>query len=105
MTSVTINGCMGLAMVIAMLYSASDIDAAINSPTGYPYIEIFYQATGSKGGTAAMTSLIIVMTLSAIVGVIAATSRMCFAFARDRALPFWSTLSKVTSPNQLEQIT
>ncbi|CAH0037138.1 unnamed protein product [Clonostachys rhizophaga] len=95
MTSVTINGCMGLAMVIAMLYSASDIDAAINSPTGYPYIEIFYQATGSKGGTAAMTSLIIVMTLSAIVGVIAATSRMCFAFARDRALPFWSTLSKV----------
>lgn len=95
MTSVLINGCMGLAMIIAMLYSATDVDAAINSPTGYPYIEIFYQATGSKGGTAAMTSLIIVMTLSAIVGVIAATSRMFWAFARDRGLPFWRTLSKV----------
>lgn len=95
MTSVMINGAMGLAMIIAMLYGATDIDEAINSPTGYPYIEIFYQATGSKAGTAVMTSLIIVMTLSAIVGVIAATSRMFWAFARDRGLPFWSTLSKV----------
>jgi amino acid transporter len=95
MTSVVINGAMGLAMIIAMLYSATDIDAAIESPTGYPYIEIFHQATGSRGGTAAMTALIIVMTLSAIVGVIAATSRMFWAFARDRGLPFWPTLSKV----------
>ncbi|KAI8665388.1 hypothetical protein FALCPG4_008268 [Fusarium falciforme] len=95
MTSVCINGAMGLAMIIAMLYGATDIDKAINSPTGYPYIEIFYQATGSKTGTAVMTSLIIVMTLSAIVGVIAASSRMFWAFARDRGVPFWSTVSKV----------
>ncbi|KAI6782512.1 amino acid polyamine transporter I [Emericellopsis cladophorae] len=95
MTSICINGAMGLAMIISMLYGATDIDAAINSPTGYPFIEIFHQATGSRAGTAAMTSLIIVMTLSAIVGVIAATSRMFWAFARDRALPFSSTLSKV----------
>lgn len=97
MTSVCINGAMGLAMIIAMLYGATDIDKAINSPTGYPYIEIFYQATGSKTGTAVMTSLIIVMTLSAIVGVIAASSRMFWAFARDRGVPFWSTVSKVSS--------
>lgn len=95
MTSVCINGAMGLAMIIALLYGATDIDAAINSPTGYPYMEIFFQATGSKVGTAVMASLIIVMTLSAIVGVIAATSRMFWAFARDRGLPFWPTLSKV----------
>ncbi|KAH8672337.1 amino acid/polyamine transporter I [Ilyonectria robusta] len=95
MASIMLNGAMGFAILIAMLYSATNIDEAINTPTGYPYIEIFYQATGSKGGTAAMTSLIIVMTLSAIVGVIAATSRMFWAFARDRGLPFWPTLSKV----------
>lgn len=95
MASIMLNGAMGLAMIIAMLYSATNIDEALNTPTGYPYIEIFYQATGSKGGTAAITSLIIVMTLSAIVGVIAATSRMFWAFARDRGLPFWPTLSKV----------
>ncbi|KAH7110962.1 amino acid/polyamine transporter I [Dactylonectria macrodidyma] len=97
MISVLINGAMGLATIIALLYSATDFDEAISSPTGYPYIQIFYQAVGSKGGTAAMSCLIIFMTMSAVIGIIAATSRVFWAFARDRGLPFWSTLSKVDS--------
>ncbi|KAM4066051.1 amino acid permease [Hirsutella rhossiliensis] len=95
MISIVINGMMGLAIIIAMLYGATDIDRAIGSKSGYPFIEIFYQATGSMSGTAVLTSLILIMTLFAIVGVIAATSRMFWAFARDRGLPFWRTLSKV----------
>lgn len=95
MFSLLLNGIMGLAMVIAMLFAATDIDKALASSTGYPYIEIFWQATNSRGGTAAMASLIIFLTISAVVGVIATTSRMFWAFARDRGLPFWRTLSKV----------
>ncbi|KAK2616281.1 hypothetical protein QQS21_000715 [Conoideocrella luteorostrata] len=95
MFSITTNGIMGLAMIIAMLYAATDIEKAVASDTGYPYIEIFYQATNSKAGTGVMAGLIIFMTLSAIVGVMAATSRMFWAFARDRGLPCWRTLSKV----------
>lgn len=97
MGSLVINGIMGLAMVIAMLFAATDIDKALNSSSGYPFIEIFYQATASKGGTAVMAALIIFMTISAVVGVIATTSRMFWAFARDRAMPAWRTLSKVRS--------
>lgn len=95
MGSITINGLLGFGMIIAMLYSATDIDAAVETPTGYPFMEIFYQATGSINGTAGMASLIVLMTLSATVGVIASTSRMLWAFARDNAMPFSSTLSKV----------
>ncbi|QPC67415.1 hypothetical protein HYE67_009646 [Fusarium culmorum] len=95
MGSITINGLLGFGMIIAMLYSATDIDAAVDSPTGYPFMEIFYQATGSINGTAGMASLIVLMTLSATVGVIASTSRMLWAFARDNAMPFSGTLSKV----------
>ncbi|EQK99679.1 amino acid/polyamine transporter I [Ophiocordyceps sinensis CO18] len=98
MTSIAINGVMGLAMIIAMLCSATNIDEAIESSTGYPYIEIFFQATGSRAATAAMTSLIIVMTLFAIVGVTASTSRMLWAFARDRALPFWPVDARTNVP-------
>jgi choline transport protein len=94
-TSIVINGSMGLAIVIAMLYGATDIDKAINSNTGYPSIEIIYQATGSMGGTAAITSFIVVMSLSCLVGTIAATSRVFWSFARDHGLPFWRTLSQV----------
>ncbi|KAH6949125.1 amino acid/polyamine transporter I [Fusarium avenaceum] len=94
-TSIVINGCMGLAIVIAMLYGATDIDEAIHSNTGYPSIEIIYQATGSIGGTASITSLIVVMSLSCLVGTIATTSRVFWSFARDHGLPFWPTLSQV----------
>ncbi|POR39144.1 hypothetical protein TPAR_00655 [Tolypocladium paradoxum] len=97
MSSIAINGAMGLAMLIAMNYGATDLDKAQESPTGYAFIEIFYQATGSKSGSAGMAALIIFMTISAVVGVIATTSRMFWAFARDRGLPFWRTLSKVNT--------
>ncbi|KAH7175229.1 amino acid/polyamine transporter I [Dactylonectria macrodidyma] len=97
MISILINGAMGFTTIIAVLYSSIDIDKAIASPTGYPYIEIFYQAVGSKGGAAAMSSLIIFMTMSAVIGITTATSRVLWAFARDRGLPFWSSLSKVHS--------
>ncbi|KAH7190186.1 amino acid/polyamine transporter I [Fusarium oxysporum] len=97
MTSIVINGSMGLAIVIAMLYGATDIDKAINSATGYPSIEIIYQATGSMGGTAAITSFIVTMSVSCLIGTIAATSRVFWSFARDHGLPFWPTLSQVDS--------
>ncbi|KAM0668479.1 hypothetical protein ACQRIU_002041 [Beauveria bassiana] len=101
MGSIFINGLMGLAMVISMLFAATNIDEALQSTSGYPFIEIFFQATNSRGGTAVMASLIIFMTISAVVGVIATTSRMFWAFARDRALPFWRTLSKVDPTTQV----
>ncbi|KAL9564969.1 hypothetical protein ACKAV7_010883 [Fusarium commune] len=98
-TSIVINGSMGLAIVIAMLYGATNIDKAINSNTGYPSIEIIYQATGSMGGTAAITSFIVTMSVSCLIGTIDATSRVFWSFARDHGLPFWPTLSKVNSWN------
>ncbi|PHH90203.1 hypothetical protein CDD83_4247 [Cordyceps sp. RAO-2017] len=95
MTSVLINGAMGLSMIIALLYGTTDLEKAMESTTGYPFMEIFYQATGSVGGTAAMICLVIFMSVCCTVGLVAATSRMCWAFSRDRGLPFWRALSKV----------
>lgn len=93
--SILINGSLGLSIIIAMAFCNSDIEAALASPSGYPFMEIFYQALGSRTGTTAMASIIIFMTLASVIGVIATTSRMFWAFARDRGLPFWRTLSKV----------
>jgi choline transport protein len=51
--SILINGLMGFSMLIAILYCLGDIDAALTTPTGYPFIEIFTQASRSvAGGTA-----------------------------------------------------
>lgn len=94
--SVIINGTLGFAMLIALLFCVGDLDNALNTPTGYPFMEIFLQATRSVGGSAALASIVTVLALCATVGLLASTSRMFWAFARDRGLPGWKVLEQVS---------
>lgn len=94
-----LNGSVGLGMVIAVLFVTVDIDAALSSATGsmgYPYMDIFYTATGSKGGASAMAAIIIFMTQFGAIAALATSSRLIWSFARDRGLPFWRHISKVS---------
>lgn len=93
--TIFLNGALGLGSYIALLFSIGDIDAALATPTGWPFIEIFYNATNSKAGTTAMTSVLIVLIICATFGYVAAASRQMWAFARDRGVPFHSYLAKV----------
>lgn len=93
--TIFVNGALGFGSIIALLYSIGDVDAALSSPTGWPFIEIFYQATQSKGGATAMTSVLIVLIVCATFGYVASASRQLWAFARDRGVPGWQLISKV----------
>ncbi|KAJ5137874.1 amino acid transporter [Penicillium atrosanguineum] len=97
MLSVLINGSLGFGMLIGILYCAGDIDAALNSPTGYPYIEIFYQGTGSLSGTLAMCSILLIIGIASCIGMLAATSRQFWSFARDRGVPGWRLWTQISS--------
>jgi len=68
---------------------------ALTTPTGYPIIEILYQATGSKGGTTALMTLIVFLGLVAMFSTLASVSRLTWAFARDNGLPFSTFFGKV----------
>lgn len=65
-----------------------DVGTALKSPTRYPIIEIFYQAAGSVRPATAMMSAIIVVAFTAVFRIVASTSRLTWAFARDQGLPF-----------------
>lgn len=53
LSSIVLNGLMGFAMLLAVLFCMGDIEAAVFSETGYPFIDIFVYGTGSiTGGTA-----------------------------------------------------
>lgn len=78
-------------------YTAGDLDAALSSPTGYPIIEVFYQATGSVSGATGLTSILIVLSIMNNLTSMAGTSRQLFAFARDRGVPGHSWISRVPS--------
>ncbi|KAF7592273.1 hypothetical protein BBP40_000404 [Aspergillus hancockii] len=97
MLSVLINGTLGFSMLLAMLFCLGDIDKALVSPTGYPFMEIFLQATHSVAGTATMCSIITTMGICTSVGMLASTSRQFWSFARDRGIPGWRLWSKVTT--------
>lgn len=96
LTSMVLNGCLGFGMIMATLFCLGNIQDALDTPTGYPFLEIFYQATGSTAGTAVMGSIVTILTSSATVGSLASSSRVLWAFARDRGLPGWRTLCKVS---------
>lgn len=117
--SVVINGFLGLGMLIGVLFCLGNLDNALTTPTGFPFIEIFRQATNStSGGTvmvstirprslrwksispAALThlpkaSLIVSAVIFAATGFLTTASRMTWAFAREKGLPGSTWLAKV----------
>ena len=92
-----LNGVLGFAALMAILFSAGNIEEAEMSPTGYPFVEIFYQATNSTGGATAMGCVILALVFFATISLIATASRMTWAFARDNGLPGSNRLSQVFS--------
>lgn len=100
--TVIINGLLAFGWIIALLFSIGDVEAALESPTGYPIIEIFYQATGSVGGATTMMCALIIIAFFAVFGIVASTSRLTWAFARDKGLPFSKFFAHVRKiPNVL----
>ncbi|KAI4219915.1 MAG: hypothetical protein L6R36_007991 [Xanthoria steineri] len=93
--SMIISALSGFVMVLTFCFSVGDIESALSSPTGQPYIQVFYNATNSRTGTTVVTVVIATMTLCNTINNVASASRQLYAFARDRGLPFASTLSYV----------
>jgi choline transport protein len=80
--TILLNGCLGFGMLIAILFGLGNVENAISTPTGYPFIEVFRNATRSNKGATVMVSIVVVMITFATFGVLASASRQLWAFAR-----------------------
>jgi amino acid transporter len=96
MAGIAINGTLGFVMVITVLLRLGDVDAVLAENPAFPFMAIFHQAVQSRAGAAVMASIVMLLTISANVGFSASTSRICWAFARDKGIPGWRQLSKVS---------
>ncbi|KAF9731220.1 hypothetical protein PMIN06_009843 [Paraphaeosphaeria minitans] len=96
MTGIMINGSLGLGMILTVLYRAGDINAALAENPAFPILAIFKHATNSTAGAAVLASLLFCLATSATIGLLASSSRVFWAFSRDKGLPGWRTLSKVS---------
>ena len=90
------NFTIGFVLLIVVLFRAGDVDAAISSPTGQPYIAIILNATQSVSGTAVLVAYMTMALLFCATNVVTTSSRQLFSFARDGGVPFSRYVAKVS---------
>lgn len=94
-TGMSLNSLLGFSMMLTVLFCLGDVEHVLNSVTGFPFIQVFYDSTHSYAGASVMTAVIIVLTLACSTGITTTSSRMTWSFARDKGLPFSRFLDKV----------
>ena len=93
--TILLNGSLGFAMTIAFSFTLGDMETDLKSPTGFNFIQVFFDATNSHAGASVMTAILIALVVCASFGFLASASRQTWAFARDNGLPFSGFLSHV----------
>lgn len=86
--SITINGALSFGFIITLLFTMGDPATILATKTGFPFIEICYQATQSKIGASVLVVMNIFQGTGSLFGSLASVSRLTWAFARDHGLPY-----------------
>jgi choline transport protein len=81
--SVVLNGLLGFAFLIALLFCMGDVATALSTETGFPVIEIFLHITESNHGASAMSCAIVIMASLSTIPLVTSAARVMWAFARD----------------------
>ena len=92
-------------LLITYLFCIGDVASALASPTGYPFVYVFQNATGSAAATTGMTVVVFLLLMMITISTMASTSRQTFAFARDGGLPFSRWLGYVSSRHTISPVT
>ncbi|KAJ5727176.1 hypothetical protein N7493_004996 [Penicillium malachiteum] len=100
-TAMGLNSLLGFSMMLTILFCMGNVDSVLNSATGFPFIQVFYDSTHSYAGASVMTAVIMVLTMACSIGITATASRMTWSFARDQGLPFSGFLKSVNKNSQV----
>jgi amino acid transporter len=91
-----INGAVGFAMMVTILYCLGDVDSVLNSRTDFPFIQIFFNSVGNVAGATVMAAVVLTLTWACSIGITTTASRMTWSFARDNGLPMSRYLARVS---------
>ncbi|KAK5990129.1 Choline transport protein [Cladobotryum mycophilum] len=92
--------CVGIGMftgfifLTALLFVVKDIETVISAPYG-PLLQIFMDATGSRAGSTCLMMFPLVCMVFTTIALHCTSSRMSYAFARDRGMPFSHIFARV----------
>lgn len=91
-----INGTMAFAFMVTCLYCITDVEAVLSTPTGFPIIQIFVQATGSTAAATVLDVMMMAIQVCCSFCLLAAASRLAWSFSREDGFPGAKTLAKVS---------
>lgn len=95
-STATINGVLGFCVLLAIIFCQGNLENALTTPAGYPFIEIFAAAAGLPGANV-MLSIVLTLAVFSNLALLATASRQMWAFARDNGLPGSKYLKQVRS--------
>lgn len=96
MGSVIVNTTLTLIMIVTLCFTLGNVDDILASPTGYPFIQVIFNATQSYVGTNILVAIVAIMLAFCAVSEVAAASRQIWSFARDGGLPGHTWLAGVS---------
>jgi amino acid transporter len=92
--------CIGIGMITgfiflsALLFCIVNVDTVINAESG-PILQIFMDATQNKAGSTCLLIFPILCMVFTATTLTCTSTRMSYAFARDRGMPFSSFFARV----------
>ena len=89
-----LNGVLGFGFLVVILFSTGDLQALLNADS--PFVQLIYQAMQSKVATNSLFAPYLLLASCAVVGMLASSSRLTWAFARDNGLPYSTFFSHVS---------
>ena len=95
--SILANGLLGFIYCLVLLFGLGDLTTLLESTTGFPFMQLNLNVTGSRAGAIVMSLVPTIIAVLATAAGLASTSRTFWAFARDDAVPaphFWSHVDK-----------
>lgn len=93
----TVGFLTGIVYMIALFYSITDLSAVLNSVYGFPLAEIYYQATGTRGGALGLLIVAFLPTVITCAGCYITAGRTLWTISRDQATPFHSWLGHINT--------
>ncbi|KAI5305038.1 hypothetical protein KEM56_005451 [Ascosphaera pollenicola] len=87
MFSVGINAILGFVMTLTLVYTTTNIEYVLDSPTGQPFMEMFFLCTKHVPTATAMSVLAVILLIFCAISELAAASRQVWSFARDGGMP------------------
>lgn len=76
------------AFIICLLFTLGEVNLVTSTPTGVPLIEVYYQATNSKGATTFLVLMPTIIIYLSIFNGLASATRLIWVFSKHKGLPF-----------------